>query len=65
MFSLQLPSDISVAIDALAYELSSRWLGDKGFFQPVGTAYMLGVLVGSGLDRSAAPNSDCPANVIE
>jgi hypothetical protein len=52
MFSLQLPSDISVAIDALAYELSSRWLGDKGFFQPVGTAYMLGVLVGSGLDRS-------------
>ncbi|MGK0468981.1 MAG: hypothetical protein ACJAX4_004331 [Clostridium sp.] len=38
-----LPSDPTVASNALALRLSSRWLGDVGFFQPIGSANMLDV----------------------
>ncbi|MCF8012442.1 MAG: hypothetical protein K9L17_13905, partial [Clostridiales bacterium] len=31
-----------LASGALAYGLSSRWLGDMGFFQPTGSANMPG-----------------------
>src|SRR5690606_20376972 len=35
-------SDPTVTSDALAYGLPSRWLGGMGFFQPTGSADMLG-----------------------
>ncbi|GAW92387.1 hypothetical protein KKC1_15410 [Calderihabitans maritimus] len=34
MFFLRLPSDPAVTGDALAYGLSSRWLGDRVSFNP-------------------------------
>ncbi|MBU3161622.1 hypothetical protein KPL37_18150, partial [Clostridium frigoris] len=33
----------TVASKSLALRLSSRWLGDIGFFQPIGSANMLDV----------------------
>ncbi|MGH4052556.1 MAG: hypothetical protein ACREVX_14705, partial [Clostridium sp.] len=42
-FPLLLPSDPTVASSALALRLSSRWLGDVGFFLPIGSANMMDV----------------------